>query len=363
MGSAKRRMCAAVAVTLIFGTWTVVAQQAPGKWVTGKYAPVPEPSEEYTNAVSNGKLYLIGGNSAVLTPGGRNMHPARVLEYDLAADKWTQKKQVPFFADHMTAAAFNGKIYVFGGSGAMTQEAPSATLDTAWEYDPAADSWKQLARLTAKRTAGAAAEVGGKIYFIGGSSDLTGPDGKVANAGLVVGSNESFDPATNKWETHKAMPTPRNHPAIGVVAGKIYVIGGRITANNIGGFTAANVDVVEEYSPATDSWRAMNRMPTPRSGEGWTTYQGKIYVAGGEHRDYHIEGVLRDVEVFDPAVNDWYRLPAMPTARHGVNVAAFNGKLFVIGGHLVFAGGGGHALDAPTNEVFEFAAPAAGRTN
>jgi len=39
----------------------------------------------------------------------------------------------------------------------------------------------------------------------------------------------------------------------------------------------------------------------------------------------------------------------------------YNGKLFVIGGHTVFAGGGGHALDAPHNEVFEFAG--AGRTN
>jgi hypothetical protein len=71
--------------------------------------------------------------------------------------------------------------------------------------------------------------------------------------------------------------------------------------------------------------------------------------------------VLRDVEVFDPAANDWYRLPALPTGRHGVNVAALNGKLFVIGGHTVFAGGGGHALDSPLNEVFEFAGT--GRTN
>lgn len=357
MGSATRRASATLAATLILGMCIVAAQQAPGKWVTNKYAPVPEPSEEYTNVVSNGKLYLIGGNAAVLTPGAKATHPARVLEYDLAADKWTQKKQVPFFADHMTAAAAsNGKIYVFGGSGAMTQEAASGTLDTAWEYDPAADTWKSIAKLTSKRTAAAAAEVGGKIYLIGGSTDVAGPTGANINAGLVVGTNESYDPATNRWETHKAMPTPRNHPAIGVVGGKIYLIGGRITANNIGGFTASNVDSVEEYSPATDSWRAMNRMPTPRSGQGWTTYNGRIYVAGGEGRDYHMEAVYRDVEAFDPATNDWERLPSMPTARHGVNVAAFNGRLYVVGGHLVFAGGGGHALDASTNEVFEFAA-------
>ena len=86
------------------------------------------------------------------------------------------------------------------------------------------------------------------------------------------------------------------------------------------------------------------------------TYNNRIYVVGGEGRDYHVEGVFRDIEAFDPATNEWDKLPPMPTARHGVNVAAFNGKLFVVGGHLVFAGNGGHALDAPNNEVFEFAA-------
>jgi N-acetylneuraminic acid mutarotase len=359
--SARRRTGAGLAITFILGMWTVSAQQSPGRWDTDKYAKLPQPAEEYTPVQVNDKLYLIGGNAAVLTPGSRPTHPARVMVYDLANNSWTEKKNTPFFTDHMSAATLNGKIYVFGGSGAMTQEAPSGTLDTAWEYDPAADSWKALAKLNAKRTAGSAVELGGKIYFIGGSTDVTAPDGRNVNAGLVVGTNESYDPATNRWETHKPMPTPRNHAAIGVVNGKIYVIGGRITANNIGGLTAANVDVVEEYTPATDSWRAMNRMPTARSGQGWTTYQNKIYVVGGEHRDYHIEGPLRDVEVFDPAGNDWYRLPALPTARHGVNVAAYNGKLFVIGGHLVFAGGGGHALDAANNEVFEFAG--AGRTN
>jgi hypothetical protein len=35
----------------------------------------------------------------------------------------------------------------------------------------------------------------------------------------------------------------------------------------------------------------------------------------------------------------------------------------VVGGHLVFAGGGGHDLDATNNEVFEFAAAGAVRSN
>jgi N-acetylneuraminic acid mutarotase len=150
------------------------------------------------------------------------------------------------------------------------------------------------------------------------------------------------------------MPTPRNHPAIGVVGGKIYVIGGRLAAANIGGLLSSNTDVVEEYDPAADTWRPMTKMPTPRSGHGWTTHQGRIYVAGGEYRDYHLDAVLRDLEAFDPAADEWTRLPPMPTARHGVNLAALGNRLHVIGGHLAFAATGGHALDTPLNEVFEF---------
>jgi N-acetylneuraminic acid mutarotase len=329
------RRIAAVAAALMLGTLTLLAQ-APGRWVTDKFAPLPDPEEEYTAASTNGRLYLIGGNR-----GGRPQWPRVVLEYDLAANRWTSKKQVPFPGDHMAAAESGGKIYVFGG---QAEGAANKPLNTAWEYDPAADSWKALAAMPSSRTAALAVTAGGKIYVIGGNTD----------AGLNVGANDAYDPATNRWESRRPMPTARNHSAGGAVGGKVYVIGGRLAAPNIGGFLSSNTDIVEEYDPATDTWRPMTKMPTPRSGHGWTTFQGRIYVAGGEGRDSHMDAVYRDVEVFDPAVNDWYKLPGMPTARHGVNLAALGNRLHVIGGHLAFAATGGEELHSPANEVFEF---------
>jgi N-acetylneuraminic acid mutarotase len=311
--------------------------QAPGRWVTDKFAPLPDPEEEYTAVTANGRLYLIGGNR-----GGRPQWPRVVLEYDLAANRWTPKKPVPFSGDHMAAAESGGKIYVFGG---QAEGGVNKPLNTTWEYDPAADAWKALAPMPTSRTAAVAVTLGGRIYVIGGNTD----------AGLNVGSNDAYDPAANRWESRRPMPTARNHPAGGAVGGKIYIIGGRLAAPNIGGFLSSNTDIVEEYDPATNAWRAMTKMPTARSGHGWTTHQGRIYVAGGEVRDSHMDAIFRDVEVFDPAINDWYRLPGMPTARHGVNLAALGNRLHVIGGHLAFAGTGGEDLHSPANEVFEFA--------
>jgi N-acetylneuraminic acid mutarotase len=329
------RTTAALAALLMLATLTVFGQ-APGRWVTNKYAPLPQPEEEITAVVSNDRLYLIGGNRS-----GRPEWPRHVLEYDLAANRWTAKKPTPFSADHMAAAAAGGMIYVFGGQGEGGVNKP---LNAAWAYDPAADAWKALAPMPSGRTAAAAVEVGGRIHVIGGNTV----------GGLTVGTNDVYDPAANRWETRAPMPTPRNHPAAGAVGGKIYVIGGRLAAPNIGGFVASNTDVVEEYDPAANTWRAMNKMPTPRSGHGYTTHQGRIYVAGGEARDSHMDAIFRDVEVFDPSVNDWYRLPPMPTARHGVNLAAYGNRLHAIGGHVAFAATGERELHTPANEVFEF---------
>ena len=65
----------------------------------------------------------------------------------------------------------------------------------------------------------------------------------------VLGTNEVYDPATNKWESRRPMSVPRNHAFSGVVNGKIYVIGGRTGHGFI--LSATNTDVVEEYNPST----------------------------------------------------------------------------------------------------------------
>ena len=50
---------------------------------------------------------------------------------------------------------------------------------------------------------------------------------------------------------------------------------------------------------AANRWESRAAMPTPRSGHGWTTFQGRIYVAGGEVRNSHMDAIFRDVEVFE----------------------------------------------------------------
>ena len=123
-------------------------------------------------------------------------------------------------------------------------------------------------RLPTRRGSPVASVAGDKIYVIGGAT--TPPSSKEtvvhpARPHVSVGTVEEYDPVNNTWRARTAMPTPRNHATTGAVNGKIYVLGGRVGAAFISA-GSSNVDVVEEYDPATDAWgSARARMPSARS--------------------------------------------------------------------------------------------------
>lgn len=340
-----------------FVIFVMVAMRAPdapgqtaGKWT--KLAPFPEPAEEVYGAAAGGKMYVMGG----LAPGWKPR--GLVFEYDPASDKWTKKKPMPLSSHHLAIVELNGKVYVFGGF-VPPQSGPPAWVPivNAWEYDPANDAWKALAPMPSKRGSAVAAAVGGKIYVIGGGGTSPGskePSIHPTKPHLALGTVEEYDPATNSWRARTPMPTPRNHSGIGVVGGKIYVIGGRTGAAFIG--VGANSDIVEEYDPVTDAWGPIKaRMPTPRSAVAYATYKDRIYIAGGEFQDERLMAAFWVVEAYHPATNSWTTLPRMSVPRHGLAGAAIGNRLHFVTGEVQSAGIVGAHLASESHDVFEFA--------
>lgn len=310
-----------------------------------KLAPFPEPAEEILGAAAGGKMYVFAGLIPFWKPKGL------VYEYDPSSDHWTKKKPMALPSHHVAFAEYHGKIYAFGGF-VYPQSGPAAwvPINNAWEYDPAADSWKALAPMPSKRGSPLAVAVGNKIYVIGGVTLLPGTTNTALALNtpqLCLGTVEEYDPETNTWREKNPMPTPRNHAAIGAVDGKIYVIGGRVGAAFIG--LASDVSVVEEYDPATDKWSAPRaRMPTARSALGYGVINGRVYVAGGEYQDPHLMATFREVEAYDPATNSWSIMPPMPVSRHGLAAGAIGNKLILVGGDVQSSGSG---VEVSTSEV------------
>ena len=153
----------------------------------------------------------------------------------------------------------------------------------------------------------------------------------------VLGTNEVYDPATNKWESRRPMSVPRNHAFGGVVNGKIYVIGGRTGHGFI--LSATNTDVVEEYNPVNDTWSVpKERMPTARSGGASGSDGRRIYVAGGEVTTKDLVGAFKSVEAYDPVTNSWLTLPSMPMPRHGIAGAVIGNRFHLVSGMMQSAG-------------------------
>jgi len=323
----------AVLATGTFVLMLATATLGQARWT--KLAPFPEPDEELYGITANGKLYVIGGFG-----GGK----ARgiVFEYDPAADRWTKKKPMALPVHHQAMVEYRGKIYVLGGFVAPSTGGGWEPVDNTWEYDPVADSWKALWPLPSKRGSAVATQVDGKLYLIGGATTVEGSKDVAINGNgpaRVVATNEVYDPATNRWESRSPMALARNHAFAGVVGGKIYVIGGRVAHAFV--TVSSNTDIVEEYDPATNTWSGLKaKMPSARSGGGWGTLAGKIYVAGGEVATPEMVGAFRAVEVYDAASNSWSKMPPMPMPRHGVAGAILGNRFHLVSGMITSAAAG-----------------------
>jgi N-acetylneuraminic acid mutarotase len=354
MLSANRWMRGLVGAGAIALLSTSVVGQGQGKWLN--LAPFPEPSQEILGTAAGGKVYVFGGL------GLANNEPPKgiVWVYDEATDKWAKKKRMPLPAHHVAVVEHGGKIYLFaGGAQAEPGGMNWVPIDNAWEYNPVADTWRALPPVPTPRVSPVAALVGNKIYVLGGASVHPGQKlVDISRAGgaphRAVPTNEVFDLTTQKWETRSPMPTARDHAAVGVVNGKVYVLGGRVGSVNV---TASPTDVVEEYDPATDRWGvAKARMPLPRSGTAYGVYNNKIFVAGGEYLDNDIVGTFRDFEAYDPATDSWTAYPPMAMPRHGLVGGVMGHRFYLVSGHLQSAGIHGGLMDSDETNAFDFRA-------
>ncbi len=125
--------------------------------------------------------------------------------------------------------------------------------------------------------------------------------------------------AGDAWTAKPAM-TPRRELAAAAAGGKLYALGG----NGNGG----DLDLNEEYDPASGNWAARAPMTAPRPYMAAAAAGGKIYALGG------VEGILplTTNEEYDPETNSWTPRAGMPTARRSLAAVGFNGKIYAIGG-------------------------------
>ena len=276
-------------------------------------APLPMAFED--SGVIGGKIYGFGHNVT--------------CQYDPATDRWQLKSPMPTYRDSFSAAACQGKIYVFGGLEWMDKNGTYHNSAANQAYDPSTDSWENMASLPTARSQMEANVVNAKIYLIGG---------RTGGQYTTVDVNEVYDPATDTWATKAPIPYPVVQYASAVVDGKIYILGGQDEFNK-----TMNLALVQIYNPATDTWS----FGTPMPNVVWQAAAGatsgnlapkRIYLIGGL-TPWQGSGWHRPKPNYDPYNDSWTVGTPMPTARFMLEVAVLNDKIYSMGGSPYFMGG------------------------
>jgi N-acetylneuraminic acid mutarotase len=147
--------------------------------------------------------------------------------------------------------------------------------------------------------------------------------------------NEEYNPATDNWTTKSAMLTPRFAFAMAVYQNKIYCIGGFVGKEIGGPYVETSVTgAIEAYNPITDSWETKNPMPLPRAQLQANVVDDKIYLMGGRTGGKNSTVALN--QVYDPLNESWITKAPMPYPVIKFASATAENKIYVIGGQDEF---------------------------
>jgi N-acetylneuraminic acid mutarotase len=216
-------------------------------------------------------------------------------------------------ARHYAASAtLNDKLWVSGGSS-------NGTLQTALQsFDPSTNAWSSHAALPATLYTHTMAADNGKLYAIGGVR---------AGTSTVSAFNYRYDASTNTWSTLAAMPTARCALASAVIGGKIHVLGGSTNSSGTAFSTAHEV-----YDIANNTWSTAAALPMARGYASVAVIGGKIHLVGGLSTGSVVQS---SHAVYDPANDTWSTAASLPAPRYSAGGVEAGDKLYVMGGaHL-----------------------------
>lgn len=275
-------------------------------WSTA--APSPIPRSEANNAVVNNKLYVFGGyiNSSFQAT-------TRSDVYDPATNTWMQLANLPQAITHAGVAVDGDTIYLAGG---YIGDPSNPSTAKVFKYNVTTNTWSQFRALPAPRGAGGLVILGRELHFISGINYQKNAD---------KGDHWVFNlDGGTSWVSKAPLPNPRNHFGYTVNDGKIYVIGGQHVLDE----KRKNQSDVHVYEPLSNSWTKIASLPMGRSHTHTSTFvrDGRIVIVGGRANGYPIPTTLTDVTEYNPLLDTWLELSPLPEARQAIAAQLINNQ-------------------------------------
>jgi N-acetylneuraminic acid mutarotase len=241
---------------------------------------------------------------------------ATVLAFQLV---WRAQAPLPQPRAALLQAVFGGRVLTAGGTYWIDDRKYWSTRCDF--FDPRTNTWSSGASLPMPRADSAVVEVGGKLLFLGGTSE-----------GRVLDDVLAFNGTAWRVMNEMRLPGPRSYPQSAVVDRRIYLFGGLETAGDI---TTARSDVwMWNLDRPADGWQHVSKMPEPaRINYAFTLLDGKAYLFGGVAPSAGGFRNLSEAWSYDFRKNDWVPLPAIPVATRAWAAAVWRNCILLLGGY------------------------------
>ena len=222
-------------------------------------ADKPTPVTDIQAVVLGERIFVPGGKAA----SGKSVS---VLEaYSPRLNTWDVLTPMPAAVSGYALAAYEGRIYLFGGwDGAVYSSA-------VYSYDPLDDTWQEHSPLPEARAFAAAAVVESKIYVIGGY------DGEQALRDQLVYFPDRDRNDDQPWEQRAPLPEGRYGMSCTALANMIYLVGGLGDANQANGLPPL------VYQPLNDRWISFELPPEALGDQpALLGLETRLHVLGGD---------------------------------------------------------------------------------
>lgn len=271
-------------------------------WDDCAVADLPTPVTLGSACAMNGHIYYVGGLTQ-LADAGPPETPAFFLEplldYDIAADTWTERTPPPYavISANVACDPGSGKVYVYGGvvdvnqnleaeiQGTGAEDDPDTTVPLFQAYDVADDSWEDTESgsplvLQNEDNGLSDAAVGlldGAIYMAAGSYyDVDDTTGEFQS--WYSSTVHMYDIADNSWSYATALPTMASNRMGFVYQGQFCTIGGIDSSST----AETLVAVADWWCLADDGWVLQSDpLPEVQMYYGVAVVEDFVYLAGG----------------------------------------------------------------------------------